>query len=579
MSELNKHMDDAFKKMSEDLKVTYDKSFWESAKAKLDDANLDDAFKAAASAMEVSPALDATEGIDDMFMDAAFVDASSEASVSYDSSFFEEFMNQQGDLIMDEAFNEASSSVTVDYLPQFWNDADRALRNEGLHYEYDSAYWAEARKLLDRSDRKVFFTRWTSVAIALLLISFGGQQFLSTSITNVNGIQASESHNESELVVSGNNLSEVVLANELKVEDNNSINSSTSNDNSEEGLAHHEMVHTNDNGSAHNSGSQLTLENAQEITNGTDTRNPLDQAIENLETTNETNAQITLIDNNSVGSSTRNPLDNVIEVVESSSTIGTLEVLGTQQTNSVISTDMNLLNSPEIHSIDRNSNTLKMPKVTIEQIKPRTVHSLSVVGGSGIGNKWGSFSFLPTLRNSVGLEYMTCTVKRFKNLELGGSLMLNHVKQNNFGYEDRISVYNTYGGVTKYSRSVQLKNMVYGNANFLVNHRLSPRHKMKFGVGFEYLLAANSNMSFIDGKVQQVTIVNDNWGVKEGLNKFDVRFTVGYEYQLTNTLALQLNTNYGMFDRTDDFYLKSDEKNVEIGVMLGLKYNLFRLVR
>jgi hypothetical protein len=552
MSEMDKHMDDAFRKMSEDFKVTYNDSYWETAKAKLDDANLDDAFRVAASAMEVSPAFDGAD-IDDMFMDAAFVDAASEVSATYDAAYFDEFMSQQGDLIMDEAFNDAANSVSVDYMPHFWNDADVALQNEGLHYEYDTAYWKEAKRLLDRSDRRIFFTRWTSVAVALLLISFGGQQWMSTQLEPVNGFELSDHTNEMPIEVAENVLQLDVKTKELKLDNDRPIVAVSE---ITQSAVAHEM--------GHNSADQTSHSNLAE----------------GIVDTDDINESTTVPDPNAF---VIEPNYNVVENVDNKQTISSPSLLNKEDTQVETKGDLegeNLNNiiSPLIKKIN-NNNPILAPRVKIEKIKPRTVHSLNVIGGVGLGNKWGAFSYLPTIRSAAGVEYMVSSSERFKHLEFGGSLMLNHVKQNNLGFEDRTTEYNAFGGVSKHSRAVMFKNLIYGNANLLMNHRIAPKHKMKFGVGIEYLLAANSNMSYIDGKVNEVTIVNDNWGVREGLNNFDVRLMVGYEYQISNAFALQFTTNYGVFDRTDDFYLKSDEKNVELGVMLGLKYNIFNTVR
>ncbi|MEZ4922664.1 MAG: hypothetical protein R2780_05770 [Crocinitomicaceae bacterium] len=550
---MNKHMDDAFKRMSEDFKVTYDKSYWEAAKAGLDDDNLDNAFKTAASAMEVSPVFDGTQSVDDMFMDAAFVDASSEVNASYDASFFNEFLSQQGELIMDDAFNEASTSVVVDYIPEYWNDADKALTNEGLHYEYDSAYWAEAKKLLDRSDRKVFFGRWTSVAIALLLISFGGQ-YLIKELTPVIAMENNSNLSANEVAISIQDMNIGHESSLLKLEEerSNFLASSTSETTDQLLFADNESTA------------------ATHLDNQIDEEIELDTQLDDVIEVTQGQGSPSMVEVGAADNSVTPMIDHENDILNDEDGIDNEEHLSSPASIEVPTTIDNL-NSPAINNILYDKKT---PKVTIEKIKPRTAHTLSFVGATGLGNKWGDFSFLPTLRNSFGLEYLASSTQRFKNFELGGSLMLNHVKQNNLGFEDRITEYNAYG-VTKYYRSVALNNMFYANANFLFNHRIAPKHKLKFGVGFEYLLAANSNMSYVNGKTNELEIVNNNWGIKEGLNKIDVRLTVGYEFQISNLFALQVNTNYGVFDRTDDFYLKSTEKNVDIGVMVGLKYNLF----
>ena len=48
-------------------------------------------------------------------------------------------------------------------------------------------------------------------------------------------------------------------------------------------------------------------------------------------------------------------------------------------------------------------------------------------------------------------------------------------------------------------------------------------------------------MPSIDGVPAGITTVNNNWGVKDGLNKIDARIGVGYEWQFSNRFALQAN--------------------------------------
>ena len=76
-------------------------------------------------------------------------------------------------LDQDDAFVEANKSMKATYEPHFWGPADAALQKEGLHYEYKSAYWSEAKKMLDVADRRLFFFKWSAIASLFILISFG----------------------------------------------------------------------------------------------------------------------------------------------------------------------------------------------------------------------------------------------------------------------------------------------------------------------------------------------------------------------------------------------------------------------
>ncbi|MBN4077686.1 hypothetical protein JYT25_00900 [bacterium AH-315-C20] len=178
MSEENKYMDDSFREMSENYQSTYHSEYWAEMESQLNDESLDDAFKVAAASSFVVPSMpdigDISENMSNAFMDDAFKEAASQQQAAYSTAYFSEFESQKGDLEMNDAFTEASNATTASYSTDYWPDADVALRNEGLHYEYNPTYWAEAKSLLDIADRTQFFIRWSSVATILLLLSFLG---------------------------------------------------------------------------------------------------------------------------------------------------------------------------------------------------------------------------------------------------------------------------------------------------------------------------------------------------------------------------------------------------------------------
>jgi hypothetical protein len=236
MTEENKNMNDAFKKASEEMKVPYDASFWGAAESKLDDASLDDAFIAAAGTSFSAPSLESTESVDDLFMDSAFVDASAESAVAYDTSFYEQFKSSEASTIMDDAFQTAAAAAVVDYLPKYWSAADKVLISEGLHYEYNTNYWNDAKRLLDRSDRKVFFVRWSAIAAFLLLISFSG------SLIGLNGLRGDAQVREFAL----NNPSDKSEAlNQLETNNLDQDDDLIGNDTRNGLLNNHELVSTN----------------------------------------------------------------------------------------------------------------------------------------------------------------------------------------------------------------------------------------------------------------------------------------------------------------------------------------------
>lgn len=540
MTEENKHMNEAFKKASDQVKMPYDASFWDAASAKLDDANLDDAFKAAAGVSFVAPVLESTENVDDLFMDAAFVDASSETSASYDPSFFSQFKESEANTLMDEAFQTAASVTMVDYLPKFWSAADKALIAEGLHYEYSAAYWNDAKRLLDRTDRKVFFAKWSAIAAVLLLISFSG------SILGWNNFGLN--HDIKELS-SDSPLNKIDNLNQITSNNINSEHIENSNQSEFE-----TSLNSNHNNSGENNLASFNTSNAEQNINQSNATGELSNGIAQNQFTNNYGMTVT-----------KNP-EVSISSPELAPKVYQLDA-------------RKYINKIPVEDYDRRDLSISVPLMEINkgQDKPRNMHSISILAQAGVGNRWGSSQFMPSMRSALGIDYTLSGHGLFKNLEFNSSLLLNHIRQNNLGFEDRSTEYDDQGGFHNYWRKIQYKDTWMANLNANLSFRLTPRHKVRIGGGIEYLVGVRSNMSFRDSKISEIDIVNNNWGVKEGISKLDFKLSVGYDFQLTNSIALQLTGNYGFRDRTDDKFLKSPVSlDREMNVMIGVKYTLFR---
>lgn len=557
MAEENKHMDDAFKRMSEEFKVSYNPAFWDEAAAKLDDALLDDAFKAAAAAVVESPSFEPTESVDDLFMDSAFVDAASSSEVSYDSSYFEQFIADEGDIAMDEAFTEAANAAVANYLPEYWSDADTALQNEGLHYEYHSSYWQEAKALLDRQDRAVFFTRWSAIAAILMLISFTGN-LLNPAPIEVDGMLA---NNENSKAI---DLEYTVPAYEHAVN------------------VHESLMADKELGNYTDLSRQLNVNNNQLADNFSGQEsNVLNNTNEQETNTHNTHSQNVVSNDNEISVNDHHLADDQSAKTKIEDFASTDIQSNFNEINKATESFSLTKIGSKIHTpIQRLGYERPIPEIEIHKPEPTNIHTIGILAETGIGNRWGNFSYLPTMRNSFGIEYLMSSGKNFPNFEFGGNLKINHVRQTQLGTEERSSVYDKHGEVTKYWRKLQLKDMVYANLNGVVNYRVAPVHKLKFGLGIEYLSSVRSNMSYrVDNLSSDITTVNNNWGVKEGLNKFDMRLSIGYEFEVSNRFAIQFNSSIGLFDRTDNEFMKDIQSDREINLMMGLKYNFVKLVK
>lgn len=543
MSEEFKNMDDSFRHMAEEMKVNYHASYWDTVKSQLDDDSLDSAFRAAATSGLIVPEFEPLSGnMDDIFMDEAFKSGAENATVNYSPEFFEQFAEQTEQIEMSDAFVSAASQTEVNYNPDFWMDADEALQAEGLHYEYQTAYWKEARKLLDRADRTTFFLKWSAVAAILLLISFGSGYQIQQQNTEILSGPVSDS-NESWLSpeTEKNGQSDVITQRSLKQIVLNTLALYPISQSGQE--------------------SNLSLT----VTENTIQGNTPDELSVSSEESLQPLTVMNLLTETVLVGEQRNPQP------EDRAVVTTL----TDEFGSLTER----MEKPLIAGIANNPETmfgLETSNISFDKFMLTPVHSLSLVGAAGIGNRYGYTEFTPGLRTSFGIEYLNTSYRRRKHIEFGASFLINHVQQTGFGTEKRVNVYTKEGDVSRSWLKLQLREMLYANFNVLINYRLNDKNKLRFGFGVERLISVKSNMSYQLSGAEEITTVNNNWGVKEGVNRNDLRVSLGYEYQVTNRIALQLTGNYGLFDRTDNEFLSDELKDHELMVSFGVKYTIMR---
>lgn len=591
-------MDDSFKKMSEEFKVSYDKSFWKEAQAQLENDSLDSAFRVAADqSASMAGFAQASELLGDAFMDDAFKDAAAQTSVAYDSAYWQQMEASMPELQMDEAFFAASKETKASYNPIYWGAANSALEKEGLHYEYQSAYWNEAKTLLDKEDRKVFFTKWAAVAVLLLLISsLGIGVNINDVYTNTHraGHGSSDAANLHELNATDRNQSDELVA----------IN----NDNETDFQEANPRISAEE---LNNIGEDV----ANDITPNSSVPNNTENSVVNNVTPERDNQP----ENNESPSETDNEGVNDIEIVETNVNNGSAELeyaINPQDENAELTQsntdnlDENRGNTEpgiadetalleEINAID-NFNKINtvvtpidmtsevgMPSTSLMEItkqKLKQNHSFSVIAGAGFGNGYGSQDFQRTNRFYGGLEYLTKGFGKLRKFELGGSVAVDHSKHNDLLLEDytkdyyRTPTLDENGKLvwsTRYGSVLKVTDIYTVNTSLLINYRINPKHKIKFGVGIDTYLNTQNNL--INRVGENSVIVNNDFERYEGFRNTDLRFSLGYEYQISNRFGVQLNANYGIFDRTTDRFDGGLVYDNEMSMTLGLKYNIFRV--
>lgn len=561
MVEDDKNMDEAFVRMSEDFQVAYNESFWEDARINLENESLDSAFRAAADTGFVLPSITSLEDLDDAFMDDAFRDAALANSVTYSPSFWSDFQAVENHLQMDEAFQEAAQAVDVNYSPIFWEDANDELVKEGLHYEYTSAYWNEARVLLDQSDRRIFFARWSAVAILLILISFIGigyqpdQSFVQKS-AHINENQKDNGNNMH--LTGGNAMSDLA----------NTYSRTT------QPIGLRSNVNTNS-----NEGSNLPNHSNLSATNftnyGTNFTNVLVDQHGNEPNLNEhVNTNLTVFPDLTEGGLVENASHNTVQNNQLESTVFNHQH---EKSNELSFVEHFPIHINQIPTNKIDESTLKATMVVIEP-KPLTPsHSVSLLAGLGGGKSFGSTDLLLSKRIYGGLAYNHQGLGKFKKFDWGARVTVNYSAFDELEAENQSVNYKIDGSYSRSWSHVQMRESYYINPSIYASYRVNQKNILHVGIGMEQLVAVRSNMAYKLNDDLGIQTVNNNWGVKNGMKKQDFQVSLGYEFKIKDYLGLQMSMNCGMFDRTDDtFFRQLNVKDRETSLTFGLNYTIVR---
>ena len=565
MSDVFENMDNSFRKMAGEVKATYNPVFWMEMESQLSDAGLDEAFREAAGNVVAPAALpvDFSE-VNDTFLDESFRQAASTYQLNYSAAHWNDYLANESDIVQNEVFITAASSVTAAYQPAFWTEADVALQAEGLHYEYKSAYWDEAKSMLDLAERRQFFYRWSGVASLLMLISLLGGGLYTTQMSN--GLVKD---NTAQLLSLNLTSQPNTIVNNNESENNNGQNVAVINNASESALAE-----ANVNGNVSSGQVDLASNNNESTTTeivGNTTNNgenisglELNQNATAIETTYNSGINYTsgtghfMTRNDEFWTITKKIENEKHFVLEN-------ENLAVQHGISTIK------NMPELSGVP----TIGI--VGVPQFKHKPSHQISIYAGIGLGREFGDYYLDAGRRTKFGIEYRRATYGKLHRFEFGATAGVSHMRQSSLGTEQRTTQYFMNGSVSKSWYKLRLTNMYYASAGIFTTIKLNSRNKISIGAAYDRLINVKSNMSYQIGSDAEIVTVNNNWGIVDGINKQDIRLTAGYELALNKRLSVQLNAGFGLMDRTDDVFLNNVFTDHEVEATIGIRYNLFRI--
>ena len=501
---------------------------------------------------------EAFEMLDNFDLDQAFTEAAAADKANYTEQHWNSFVAGESDIIQDVSFTEAAKNTSTPYQKAFWLEAEHALKDAGLHYEYKPEYWADAERLLTRADRKSFFYRWGAVASVLLILGLIGQATFNnpaddelTITSNVNDfteISAEKVNSRSGQIFSPKPVitaAPIVTEIQLTPEVNTPIE-----------LA--ELPVTDQS-------VEFTAPQEDQIVEET-------PVIEEIVTEQPVTPAPPVVDEP----------ENVIEIIES-------------RVPSVRESDMVKINpQPTVvisHNTPEKEGLLALDPyehIIVPRILKNT-YNLAVHGQIGIGDATNSNAVAGN-RNSLGVQFNVIP-KRLNKWSFGASAGLIYEDLNELNVTINSSVHDRTQSTIHARSLLTFDALVKFNSTFRIGYRFNRNNKLNLGFGFEQYTTSKVKLKeYSEGVLLDNPYLKD-WGLTGVFQPYDFNFRLGYERTLTPRLALTIETRISMNDRinSDNTLLLQSLKaenfeqislgdinnNRDITTFFGLKYNIF----
>ncbi len=468
---------------------------------------------------------DAFNALDHYDLDQAFIDASNAEKANYSSLYWNNFKAAETSLMQDMTFSDAASNYSVPYDKSYWYEAEKALINEGLHFEYKEEYWNEAKALLAKEDRKAFFYRWSAIASILILAGFVGQSLYTnynSGVPSVNDI--------TENTVNGNR----VIARTQPV-----FNLSALSQNSQ-------LANVNENiTSLPSNPTPPVINNGQQPSN----------SLSGNQTPGVSPRQVTSLNNSS-------------ETIEN---IPLREVIPNKRRITELIEAIKLPLFPIIQN-ERPLIALNEVSVPVDTYIPRNSYQIALHGQTGFGNSVNSDLNLGN-RNALNIEF-TVIPKKLRFLSFGVSSGIIHESLEGFEAGESFSRYDISGKVDhsgyQYTYDALIKFSSTLNAGFALNQK----NKINVMLGYEKYLTSKIKLREYFGDV--IKEQPEQWGVNDVFNVNDFNLRLGYERQLSPMLSLTLESKIGLRTKVNQYYFSELNNNRDMTALIGLKYKIFR---
>jgi hypothetical protein len=489
---------------------------------------------------------------DDLALDNAFLNACQQTKFTYAPSYWTLFKNEEADLIQNVNFSEAAQNSTVAYHPFYWNEAESALIEEGLHYQYDPTYWSEAKQLLHKADKKVFFRKWLSIASLLLIFGFLGNVFSPTkqlpstepivavkevNLRDVNDNRTQKTNDATN--IGHDNFNKIYKPDELNKQKNTRIalsdntNSSTANKTKSEST------------SSHNSSVELAHTDKQpEIGTGP---SPLSDQLEGLM--------------------------NESDKVNSSSGINTVIKSSALNSNHPDLAIKKIDLTPKQNGIENKPKMIPGPEWRLIEVSAPIVKNRPEVYAllqSGIGN---TFSDQTVYNYRLGADLGI----QFNIKQLGG---LNISVQSGFDYQSLENFVNSHS-VVDYKRTGSVNYLAYGyefadvvkfQNTVLVGYQVFPKFGFKIGGSIDQYFTSKIKVHERVGDIAAVSPYQ--WGKNDFIRNTDFQIVGQIAYDLFTKFSIIASADFGLINQINHMKNPSLEPIKNRSLSFGIKYRL-----
>ena len=524
-------------------------------------------------------------------MDNAFVEASQNMQYPYALAYWDNYVSQEGQLIQDVNFAEAAFNYNTAYHPMYWNAAQEVLADEGLHYQYKSAYWSEAQKLLIAAERSVFFSRWIAIASVLLLIGFGSQLFTERSIFNTAAEVVNTDLNDGQIEPPSKNTA--ITADLKSNQINQTINgfSKNGNDNFEKDLQssdRSDVLSENTINQPQAGGIEKSYsENNTNANKAAAHKNQVQTQVSSKpkknispSTANDLNKSLMLNPSNSL---TQNDNNKISATVSSSQSRNSNSLIATLPTVSSANTlSQQRQKSEEILKVNLaepillSCNSKPIPSPVAENIETnkkqnRNWPQIYVLAQTGIGN---TFSDSKTFNQRIGLDLgLSFNIPKTRGFKLSFLSGLDYQSLNNYTNSHQITDYERSGKITKMSYGYEFNKLVKWQSAMLLGYSINQKITINMGAAVDQYFTSQIKVhEVVKDDIQETAF---KWGKNDFINERDIQLLGQLEYHFSKKLSIVASGEFGLLNQINLAKNPLLTPKMNRSVMVGIKYSLF----